>query len=113
MRGKLQIFDATFIDIGTVNRLLNCTYTDLREPTNIMPQLAQAVSLSKQEFIPWWKRPQAWRAAVLLGLSEPELSRLSSECGFGHTEVSGQEEETFFTYEELRQICLLTVNHVH
>jgi hypothetical protein len=53
------------------------------------------------------------RAAVLLGLSEPELSRLSSEYGFGHTEVSGQEEETFFTYEELRQICLLAVNHIH
>src|SRR6266566_151067 len=53
------------------------------------------------------------RAAVLLGLSEQELSRLSRECGFGRTEVSGQEEETFFTYEELRQICLLTVNHVH
>ena len=68
IRDKLQIFNATFIDIGTVNRLLNCTYTDLREPTNIMPQLAQAVSLSKQEFIPWWKRPQAWRAAVLLAL---------------------------------------------
>ena len=53
------------------------------------------------------------RAAVLLGLSEQELSRLSSESGFGHTEVSGQEEETFFTYEELRRICLLAVNHVH
>ena len=53
------------------------------------------------------------RAAVLLGLSEQELSRLSSECGFGHTEVSGREEETFFTYEELRQICLLAINQVH
>ena len=53
------------------------------------------------------------RAAVLLGLSEKELSRLSSESGFGHTEVSGQEEETYFTYEELRQICLLAVSHVH
>ena len=53
------------------------------------------------------------RAAVLLGLSDKELSRLSSESGFGHTEVSGQEEETYFTYEELRQICLLAVNHVH
>jgi hypothetical protein len=53
------------------------------------------------------------RAAVLLGLSEQELSRLSSESGFGHTEVSGEEEETYFTYEELRQICMLAVNLVH
>jgi len=53
------------------------------------------------------------RAAVLLGLSEQELSRLSSECGFGHKEVAGQEEETYFTYEELRQICMLAINHVH
>jgi hypothetical protein len=53
------------------------------------------------------------RAAVLLGLSEQELSRLSSESGFGHTEVSGEEEETYFTYEELRQICMLAVNRVH
>ena len=53
------------------------------------------------------------RAAMLLGLSEQELSRLSSESGFGHREISGQEEETYFTYEELRQICMLAVNHVH
>ena len=53
------------------------------------------------------------RAAVLLGLSELELSRLSSESGFGHKEVFGQEEETYFTYEELRQICMLAVNHLH
>jgi hypothetical protein len=50
---------------------------------------------------------------VLLGLSEQELNRISSESGFGHKEVSGQDEETYFTYEELRQICMLAVNHVH
>ena len=53
------------------------------------------------------------RAAVLLGLSEQELSRISTESGFGHTETAGSEEETYFTYEELRQICMLAVNHVH
>jgi hypothetical protein len=53
------------------------------------------------------------RAAVLLGISEAELSRISSETGFGHKERAGTEEETFFTYEELRQICLLAVNRVH
>jgi hypothetical protein len=53
------------------------------------------------------------RAAVLLGLSEQELSRISMESGFGHREISGEEEETYFTYEELRQICMLAVNHVN
>jgi hypothetical protein len=53
------------------------------------------------------------RAAVLLGLSEQELSRISIESGFGHTETAGAEEETYFTYEELRQICMLAVNHVN
>jgi hypothetical protein len=53
------------------------------------------------------------RAAVLLGISEGELIRISSETGYGHKERAGNEEETFFTYEELRQICMLAVNHVH
>src|SRR5207244_10862541 len=53
------------------------------------------------------------RAAVLLGLSEMELSRISSESGFGHKEVAGEQEETYFTYEELRQICMLAVHQVH
>lgn len=53
------------------------------------------------------------RAAVLLGMTEKELRELSAESGFGHTEKAGSEEETFFTYEELRQICLLAVHHVH
>jgi hypothetical protein len=53
------------------------------------------------------------RAAVLLGISEMELSRISSESGFGHRETAGGQEETHFTYEELRQICLLAVQHVH
>ena len=53
------------------------------------------------------------RAAVLLGLSETEMSRISSESGLGHKEIAGTEEETYFTYEELRQICLLAVHHVN
>ena len=53
------------------------------------------------------------RAAMLLGISESELSRISSESGLGHTERAGGKEETFFTYEELRKICLLTVHQVH
>jgi hypothetical protein len=53
------------------------------------------------------------RAAVLLGIPENELSRISNESGLGHTERAGDQEETFFTYEELRKICLLTVHHVN
>jgi hypothetical protein len=53
------------------------------------------------------------RAAMLLGIPEDELSRISSESGLGHTERAGDQEETFFTYEELRKICLMTVNQVN
>jgi hypothetical protein len=53
------------------------------------------------------------RAAVLLGIPEEELSRISHESGFGHRECAGNTEETFFTYEELRKICLLAVHQVH
>jgi hypothetical protein len=53
------------------------------------------------------------RAAMLLGIPESELSRISSESGLGHTERAGGQEETFFTYEELRKICLMTVQQVH
>jgi hypothetical protein len=49
------------------------------------------------------------RASALLGLPEEELSRISIESGLGHKERAGNAEETFFTYEELRQICLITV----
>jgi hypothetical protein len=48
------------------------------------------------------------RAALLLGIPEEELSRLASESGLGYTERVGDQKETFFTYEELRQICLLS-----
>ncbi|HSY63307.1 MAG TPA: hypothetical protein VK829_01855 [Terriglobales bacterium] len=53
------------------------------------------------------------RAAVLLGISEEELRRISHESGFGRTESAGGEKDIFFTYEELRQICVLAVNTVH
>lgn len=52
------------------------------------------------------------RAALLLGIPENELTRISEESGLGHKERAGGQEETFFTYEELRQICQMT-QHVH
>jgi hypothetical protein len=52
------------------------------------------------------------RAALLLGIPEEELSRISSGLDLGHTERAGDQQETFFTYEELRQICLLTAHQL-
>ena len=52
------------------------------------------------------------RAALLLGIPQNELTRISEESGLGHKERAGGREETFFTYEELRQICQMT-QHVH
>ena len=53
------------------------------------------------------------RAAVLLGLPEAEILRISSESGLGHIERSGNQEEIFFTYEELQKICQLCLHQVH
>lgn len=50
------------------------------------------------------------RAALLLGISEEELSRIASASELGYTERAGDQKETFFTYEELRQICLLSTH---
>ena len=53
------------------------------------------------------------RAALLLGIPEDELNRISLQSGLGHTESAGEETETFFTYDELRQICLISTHQVH
>lgn len=53
------------------------------------------------------------RAALLLGIPEEELSRISTESGLGHTERAGGQEETFYTYEELRQICMISTHQVN
>ena len=53
------------------------------------------------------------RAAMLLGIPEQELSRISAESGLGHTERAGGQEETFYTYEELRQICMISTQQVN
>jgi hypothetical protein len=47
------------------------------------------------------------RAAYLLGLPMEVLSQISQEAGIGHVERAGDEEECFFTYEELQKICEL------
>ena len=45
------------------------------------------------------------RASCLLGIPEAEFRRISKESGLGHVERAGDEEELYFTYEELRGIC--------
>ena len=47
------------------------------------------------------------RASFLLGIPQEDLRRISEESGFGHLERVGNEEEFYFTYEELRRICQL------
>jgi hypothetical protein len=52
------------------------------------------------------------RASFLLGIPEAELSRISRESGLGLVERAGNEEETYFTYEELQRICLLATQQM-
>jgi hypothetical protein len=50
------------------------------------------------------------RASYLLGVPVDQLSRISHESGIGHIEKAGNQEELYFTYEELQQICVLATN---
>jgi len=52
------------------------------------------------------------RASLMLGIPEAELSRISKESGLGHVERVGNQEETYFTYEELQRICMDAGRHV-
>ena len=52
------------------------------------------------------------RASFLLGMPEAELSRISKESGLGRVERAGDEKETYFTYEELQQICVLAARQM-
>jgi len=45
------------------------------------------------------------RASFLLGIPEAEFRRIAKESGLGHVESAGNEEQTYFTYEELHWIC--------
>jgi hypothetical protein len=47
------------------------------------------------------------RASYILGMPQAELRRISEESGLGHVERAGNEEEMYFTYEELLRICQL------
>ena len=51
-------------------------------------------------------------ASHLLGIPEAELRRISEESGLGRLERAGDEEEIYFTYEELRQVCMLAAQQM-
>ena len=50
------------------------------------------------------------RASLMLGIPEAELNRISKESGLGHVERAGNQEETYFTCEELQRICMVAAN---
>jgi hypothetical protein len=52
------------------------------------------------------------RASLMLGMPEAELSRISKESGLGHVERAGNQEETYFTYEELQRICMVAAHQL-
>ena len=52
------------------------------------------------------------RASFMLGIPETELSRISKESGLGQVERAGNQEERYFTYEELQRICMLTAHQM-
>jgi len=47
------------------------------------------------------------RAAALLGLSTPQLRRLSAETGLGRPKPDNGSESRVFTYAELYRMCRL------
>ena len=52
------------------------------------------------------------RAPLMVGIPEAELNRISKESGLGHVERAGNQEETYFTYEELQRICMVAANQM-
>jgi hypothetical protein len=49
------------------------------------------------------------RAAVLLGMPSEEIRRISRLSGIGRVEKNDRDERLYFTYEELRKLCLLAI----
>ncbi len=49
------------------------------------------------------------RAAVLLGMPPAEIRRISRLSGLGRMEKSERSETLYFTYEELRKLCILAI----
>jgi hypothetical protein len=52
------------------------------------------------------------RASLVLGIPEAELSGISKRSGLGHVERVGNQEETYFTFEEVQQIWLIATSEL-
>ncbi len=47
------------------------------------------------------------RVSHLLAIPEEEVQRISRDAGLGRVERAGNEEETYYTYDELYQVGVL------
>jgi hypothetical protein len=86
------------------------TNTDICKRTIAAVEEADIVIVAPQEEVMNNQVPKyvtQARASFLLGIPEAELRRMAKESGLGHVERAGNEEETYFTYEELQRICKL------
>lgn len=84
--------------------------TDIYKATTVAVEEAATVNVAPQEEVMNNQIPKyvtQARASSLLGIPEAEFQRISKESGLGHVERAGNEEETYFTYEELQRICML------
>src|SRR6476646_1282901 len=51
------------------------------------------------------------RVSHLLAIPEEEVRRISRDAGLGRVERAGNEEETYFTYDELYQVGVLAARN--
>jgi hypothetical protein len=85
-------------------------YTDIYKTTIVAVEEASTVIVAPQEEVMNNQVPRFFtqaRASFLLGIPVADLSRISKESGLGRVERAGNEEETYFTCEELQRICML------
>ena len=49
-------------------------------------------------------------ASLLLGIAEADLSGIAKQLGLGRSVSAGDQEETYFTHEELHRIRMIAMN---
>ena len=49
-------------------------------------------------------------ASLLLGIAEADLSGIAKQLGLGRSVSAGDQEETYFTHEELHRIRMIVMN---
>jgi hypothetical protein len=89
--------------------------TDIYKTTIVAVEEAAMVIVARQEEVTKNQVPKyvtQARASFLLGIPEAELRRISKQSGLGRVERAGNEEETYFTYEELQRICVLAAHQM-